>query len=184
MMICKIYCIIANMSNLHCQLPEARNALPTADCVSAEQTKVVKPNYVSTDCISMHLCWSYFCWLCLCRANQGRPNLFLHVVMFSIAKNLHGKSFRQISSKAGLHFCWFFFWLKVSGRDLQRPVGFGRGWDCEARQSRAGQSWGGWVVEHFSSDILIVNWWLVTELVKTFPLTYWWLVDCISDWAL
>ena len=28
------------MSNHHFQLPEARNALPTADCVSAEQTKV------------------------------------------------------------------------------------------------------------------------------------------------
>ena len=28
------------MSNHPCQLPEARNALPTADCVSSEQTKV------------------------------------------------------------------------------------------------------------------------------------------------
>ena len=35
------------MRNLLCQLPEARNALPTADCVSAEQTKVAKHNYVA-----------------------------------------------------------------------------------------------------------------------------------------
>ena len=101
-MICKIYCTIANMSNLHCQLPEARNALPTADCVSAEQTKVAKPNHVATDCVyADHI--SADCVFAeqtkVAKHNYVDRLIVFNLIIFLLTVFLLIESFRRRSSK-------------------------------------------------------------------------------------